>query len=118
MFWSISARSKHPAEAALFVNFLANTPEAGDVLLTDRGVPANTKVRAAITPKLTEADKAAAEYLGALKVGPAPRVTPNGASGIEAILKRHTEGVLFERQTPQQAAAAFIKELQAEIDAA
>jgi multiple sugar transport system substrate-binding protein len=118
MFWSISARSKHPAEAALFVNFLANTADAGNILLTDRGVPANTKVRAAITPKLTAADKAAADYLGALKVGPAPRVTPNGASGIEAILKRHTEGVLFERQTPQQAAAAFIKELQAEIDAA
>ncbi|GIF73012.1 ABC transporter substrate-binding protein [Asanoa siamensis] len=118
MFWSISARSQHPAEAALFVNFLANTTEAGDILLTDRGVPANTKVRSAITPKLTDADKAAAEYLGAIKVGPAPRVTPNGASGIEAILKRNTEGVLFERQTPQQAAAAFIKELQAEIDAA
>jgi multiple sugar transport system substrate-binding protein len=118
MFWSISARSKHPAEAALFVNFLANTADAGTILLTDRGVPANTKVRAAITPKLTAADKAAADYLGTLKVGPAPRVTPNGASGIEAILKRHTEGVLFERQTPQQAAAAFIKELQAEIDAA
>jgi len=118
MFWSISARSEHPAEAALFVNFLANTPEAGDILLTDRGVPANAKVRSAITPKLTDADKAAAEYLGALKVGQAPRVTPNGASGIEAILKRNTEGVLFERQTPQQAAAAFIKELQAEIDAA
>ena len=118
MFWSVSARSKHPAEAALLVNFLANTAEAGDILLTDRGVPANTKVRAAITPKLTAGDKAAAEYLAALKVGPPPRVTPKGASGIEAILKRHSEAVLFERQTPQQAAAAFIKELQAEIDAA
>lgn len=118
MYWSISARSDHPAEAALFVNFLANTAEAGTVLLTDRGVPANTKIRAAITPKLAAADKAAADYLGALKVGPAPRVTPNGASGIEAILKRHTEEVLFERRTPQQAAESFVKELQAEIDAA
>lgn len=118
MFWSISARSEHPAEAALFVNFLANATEAGDILLTDRGVPANTKVRAAITPKLTDTDQAAAEYLGAIKVGSPPRVTPNGASSIEAILKRNTEGVLFERQTPQQAAAAFIKELQTEIDAA
>jgi len=118
MFWSISARSEHPAEAALFVDFLANTSEAGDILLTDRGVPANTKVRTAITPKLTDADKAAAEYLAAIKTGPPPRVTPNGASGIEAILKRHTEEVLFERQTPQKAAEGFIKELQAEIDAA
>ncbi|MEV4172831.1 extracellular solute-binding protein [Nonomuraea sp. NPDC049709] len=118
MYWSISSRSKHPAEAALFVDFLANSQEAADVMLTDRGVPANRKTRAAITPKLGETDKAAAEYLDAVKVGTAPRVTPNGASAIEAIIKRHTEEVLFDRQTPEQAAASFIKELQAEIDGA
>ncbi|MFC7534912.1 ABC transporter substrate-binding protein [Actinoplanes sp. GCM10030250] len=118
MFWSLSSRSKHPAEAALFVDYLLNTTEAGEVLLTDRGVPSNATVRTAITPKLADTDKAAAEYLSTIKVGEAPRVTPNGASSIEAILKRHTEEVLFERQTPQQAATGFIKELQAEIDAA
>ncbi|MEV4356571.1 extracellular solute-binding protein [Nonomuraea sp. NPDC049625] len=118
MYWSISARSKHPAEAALFVDFLANSQEAADILLTDRGVPANKKIRAAITPKLTETDKAAAEYLDAAKVGQAPRVTPNGASDLEAIIKRHTEEVLFDRETPEQAAKSFITELQAEIDGA
>ncbi|GGN63198.1 sugar ABC transporter substrate-binding protein [Actinoplanes lobatus] len=118
MFWSVSSRSKHPAEAALFADFLLNTTEAGEVLLTDRGVPSNSTVRSAITPKLADTDKAAAEYLAALKVGAAPRVTPNGASGIEAILKRHTEEVLFERLAPQAAAESFIKELQTEIDAA
>ncbi|WP_431928022.1 ABC transporter substrate-binding protein [Nonomuraea jabiensis] len=118
MYWSISSRSKHPAEAALFVDFLANSQEAADVLLTDRGVPANKKIRAAITPKLTETDKAAAEYLDTAKVGQAPRVTPNGASDLEAIIKRHTEEVLFDRETPEQAAKSFITELQAEIDGA
>jgi multiple sugar transport system substrate-binding protein len=118
MFWSISSRSKHPAEAALFVDYLANSEEAAGVLLTDRGVPANNKIRAAIGPKLTDTDKAAVEYLDTVKVGDSPRVTPNGASDIEAILKRHTEEVLFGRQTPQAAADTFIKELQAEIDKA
>lgn len=118
MYWSISSRSKHPAEAAMFVDFLANSQEAADILLTDRGVPANTKIRAAIAPKLGETDKAAVAYFDTVKVGTAPRVTPNGASTIEAIIKRHTEEVLFDRQTPEQAAASFIKELQAEIDGA
>ena len=54
MFWSISSRSEHPAEAALFVDFLANNQEAADILLTDRGVPANAKIRTAIT---LEADR-------------------------------------------------------------
>jgi multiple sugar transport system substrate-binding protein len=118
MFWSISARSKHPAEAALFVDFLANNQDAANILLTERGVPANTAIRHAITGQLAAADKAAAGYLDTIKVGPAPRVTPNGASTVEAILTRHTEDVLFNRATPDQAAAAFIKELQAAIDAA
>ncbi|TDD38723.1 extracellular solute-binding protein [Nonomuraea terrae] len=118
MYWSVSSRSEHPAEAALFVDFLANDPEAANIMLTDRGVPANTKIREAITPKLTETDKEAVEYMDRIKVGPAPRVTPNGASNIEAIIKRHTEEVLFDREPPEQAATAFIKELQAEIDGA
>lgn len=118
MLWSISARSKHPAEAALFADFLANNEEAANILLTDRGIPANTKMRAAIKPKLTGPDGAAAAYLDQLTVGEAPRVTPNGASNIEAILKRHTENVLFGRTTPQDAAKSFITELQSEIDAA
>lgn len=116
MFWSISARSKHPTEAALFVDFLSNKEAAGKVLLTDRGVPANIKVRTTITPQLAETDQAAVAYLDALKVGQALRVTPNGASSVEAILKRHTEEVLLGRATPAQAATAFIKELQTEID--
>ncbi|MFI6791449.1 ABC transporter substrate-binding protein [Nonomuraea sp. NPDC050383] len=118
MYWSISSRSKHPAEAALFVDFLANDEEAANILLTDRGVPANKRIRTAITPKLAETDKAAAEYLDTLKVGTAPRVTPNGASNLEAIIKRHTEEVLFDRMTPEQAAKSFITELQSEIDGA
>ncbi|MFI1989054.1 ABC transporter substrate-binding protein [Actinoplanes sp. NPDC020271] len=118
MFWSISSRSKQPAEAALFIDFLANSQEAADILLTDRGVPANTKIRSALVPKLTGNDKAAAEYLDAIKVGDSPRVTPNGASDVEQILKRYTEDVLFARRTPQDAATGFIKELQAAIDAA
>jgi multiple sugar transport system substrate-binding protein len=118
MFWSVSSRSKHPAEAAALVNFLVNTQEAGDVLQTDRGVPANTKIRQGITAKLTETDKAAADYLSQIKVGEPPRVTPKGASDLEKILKRYTEDVLFGRQAPPAAAEKFIKELQSEIDAA
>jgi multiple sugar transport system substrate-binding protein len=118
MFWSISSRSKHPAEAELFVNFLANSDQAATAFLTDRGVPANTRTRDVITAKLSGADADSARYLDALAVGGAPRPTPNGASNIEAILRRHTEDVLFGRATPQKAATSFISELQAEIDAA
>lgn len=118
MYWSISGRSEHPAEAALFVDFLANDEEAAAILLTERGVPANEGIRAAIADQLTETDQAAAAYLDEVTVGDSPRVTPNGASDIEAILARYTEQVLFGEMTPERAADAFIDELQAAIDAA
>lgn len=118
MFWSVSSRSEHPAEAAAFVSFLANDEEAAKILLTERGVPANQKIRAAIAGQLKETDKAAMDYLDTVPVSDPPRITPNGASTIDAILKRHTEDVLFERATPEQAAASYIREVQAEVDAA
>lgn len=118
MFWSVSSRSKHPAEAAAFVSFLANDEEAAKILLTERGVPANQKIREAIAGQLKETDKAAKEYLDTVPVSDPPRITPNGASTVDAILKRHTEDVLFGRTTPEAAAASFIKEVQSEVDAA
>ncbi|GAB2807372.1 ABC transporter substrate-binding protein [Lentzea nigeriaca] len=118
MFWSVSSRSKHPAEAAAFVSFLANDEEAAKILLTERGVPANLKIREAIAGQLKETDKAAKEYLDTVPVSDPPRITPNGASTLDAIQKRHTEDVLFGRATPEAAAASFIKEVQSEVDAA
>jgi pectin-derived oligosaccharide transport system substrate-binding protein len=118
MYWSIFSRSKHPAEAALLVDFLVNSREAADVILTDRGIPVNSGLRKAIQPKLDASDKAASTYLDDVKVSPPPRLTPNGASNIEKILQRHTEQVLFGQVTPEAAATSFIAELQSEIDAA
>ncbi len=118
MYWSIASTTEHPAEAALFVDFLANSDEAADVLKTDRGVPANEQVRAFLADQLAETDQAAIAYLDEVNVGETPRVTPNGASDVEAILQRYTEQVLFGQMTPEDAAQSFIDELQAEIDAA
>lgn len=118
MYWSIFSRSEHPGEAALLVDFLANSREAAEVMLTDRGVPVNEEIRGFIEPKLDPPDQAAVEYLNDIEVSAPPRVTPNGASNIEKILQRHTEQVLFGQMTPDQAATSFIKELQTEIDAA
>jgi multiple sugar transport system substrate-binding protein len=117
MYWSIAAGTDHPAEAALFLDFLANSETAADVLKTDRGVPANEQIRAFLSDQLEETDQAAIAYLDEVNVGETPRVTPNGASDVESILQRYTEQVLFGQMAPEDAAQSFIDELQAEIDA-
>lgn len=118
MIWSISSRSEHPAEAALFLDFLVNSEEAADIQLTERGVPANETIREYITPKLSDTDQQVAAFLDEISVGEPETVTPAGASGIEALIKQYTEQVLFGQTTPEEAAASFIRDLSAEIESA
>jgi multiple sugar transport system substrate-binding protein len=119
MYWSVSARTEHPAEAAVFLDYLLNSEDAADLLGTDRGVPANDDIRAYLTPNLPESGQQVVEFLDGLSdvVGDAPPLTPAGGSAIEAIVKQYTEQVLFKQATPEQAAEGFIKDLEAAIAA-
>ncbi|WP_350347787.1 sugar ABC transporter substrate-binding protein [Agromyces sp. G08B096] len=118
MFWSASAKTEHAAEVAAFLDFLANSEEAADLLLAERGVPANEKIREYITPKLDEVNQTVVAFLDDLapEVGDAPPATPPGGGAIEAIIDQHTQKVLFGELTPEQAATSFIEELQRALD--
>lgn len=118
MFWSASSKTEHPAEVALFLDFLANSEEAADLLLAERGVPANEKIREYITPKLDEVNQEVVDFLDAIapRVGDAPPATPPGGGAIETIIDQHTQRVLFKELTPEDAAASFIAELQRALD--
>ncbi|MGW5666076.1 ABC transporter substrate-binding protein [Streptomyces sp. NPDC003758] len=118
MYWAVSSQSKHPAEAAEFVNFLLNDSTAADILKTERGIPANKKMLQHLQSGLAGTDKAAVDYMNEVTPGESPVVTPNGGSGIEPELQRYGQDVYFGKTSPDTAAKAFIKELQGEIDAA
>ena len=117
MYYSVSSKSAHPEAAAKLVDFLLNDPEAGAILLSDRGLPANTDVRAAVTDKFAETDKQAAEFLTSLEdeIVDGPVVPPAGAGQATEITKRLNAEVLFGRLTPQQAAEQFVQEVTAAI---
>lgn len=118
MFWSASAKTEHPAEVALFLDFLANSEAAADLLLAERGVPANEKIREYITPKLDADNQEVVEFLDLIapRVGDAPPATPPGGGAIETIIDQHTQQVLFGELSPEDAAASFIEELQRALD--
>ena len=109
MYYSISAKSEHPKEAALLVDFLLNDPAAGDILLSDRGLPANTDVRAAVQDKFSATDKQAAEFLAELQddIVDGPAVPPVGAGQVAEITRRINQEVLFGRMTPDDAAKQY-----------
>lgn len=120
MFWSASSRSKHPDAAATFINYLVNSPAAGALLLTDRGVPTNSEIKAGLKDKLKPADVSAMGFLDTIKpeIAAAPAVPPVGAGTVQNVIKRYTDDVLFNRTSPAAAADAFKKEVQGMLDSA
>ncbi|GAA1594950.1 extracellular solute-binding protein [Kribbella hippodromi] len=117
MFWSISSRSKQQKAAAEFVNYLANSTAAGNVLLAERGVPPNTEIRAEVTPKLQPADAATAKFIQDISkdLGDPSPAPPVGGGQVEKIIQRYTTEVLFGRQAPDAAAKAFLAEVDGEL---
>jgi multiple sugar transport system substrate-binding protein len=117
MFWSVGAKSAHPKEAADFVNFLLNDPDAAKLILNDRGLPINLKSRESIVGALKPADKAAALFLEKIRptIGAPAILPPKGAGAIQTILQKSNEQVMFKKMTPAQAADDFLKQAQAAI---
>ncbi|WP_405372523.1 MULTISPECIES: ABC transporter substrate-binding protein [unclassified Microbacterium] len=118
LFYGVSAGSDHPEEAAMLVDYLANSPEVGELFKFDRGVPANADVLEAITPELSEAEQRVAEYMQRIEEqDPAPFSRANIDAGAIAspTFARLNQDVLFDRLTPKQAAEQFIAELRAEM---
>lgn len=117
-YYTIAADSEHPEEAAKFLNYLENSPEAGAILLSDRGSPINPVVVDEIIGDFDPAGQEALEYLEMLsgEIEDAPAPFPVGSGAASAIMRRVVEGVLFGQMTPEQGAQTFMTELDAAIE--
>jgi multiple sugar transport system substrate-binding protein len=108
--WSIAAKSRHPKETLLLLNFLINDVPAAKATGTTRGVPASTKVAEAITATLAPDDKRATEFLTRLQQEKLPPSYPYpmGSSKLTNSLKSISTEIEFGRKTPAAGAAEFI----------
>ncbi len=113
MYWSISNQSDNQDAAAEFVNFLANDPEAAKVMLVDRGVPVNPEMAEAITPELSEAEQTVVSFLDdiAPDIDSSELPSPVGTGGVQDVVRRHVEEVLFERLSPEDATTQMTSEI-------
>lgn len=117
MYWSVSAKSKHPKESADFVNFLLNDQDAAKLLLVDRGMPINLELRAAITPDLSAPDKQVVAFMDKIRptIGAPAIIPPKGAGKVNDIITNINEKIIFKKLTPAQAADQFLQEASAAI---
>lgn len=71
-FLSVTTGSEHPGEAAEFINYFVNSPEANAVLLAERGVPASSSVRAAIRDQVDQIQQATFAFIDVINDSAAP----------------------------------------------
>lgn len=116
-YQSITSTSKVKTEAAQFLDYFFNSEEAGKVLLAERGLPPNLKVREAIQPLLGASDKKASEYMARIEsyVREAPVAPPPGVSTFQTIMQRNIQDVQFGRATTQKAAQTLYDEAKSSI---
>lgn len=119
MYWSASSESEHPEEAAKFIDWLVNSPDAAELLLSDRGVHINTELREEIADDLGPADTAATEFVAEItpELAEPPAVPPVGAGEVQDIIQRLNEEVLFDQLSVEDAVEQFMSEARTAIGA-
>ncbi|MEU0562255.1 extracellular solute-binding protein [Dactylosporangium sp. NPDC006015] len=111
LYFSVYRGSDKKDVAVDVINFLANDPEVGKVLGTDRGLPPNLDIRASVLGTVTDASmKTSIEVENTLgkTFGPSPQVPLKGHSTLRSELIKAAESVQAGKATPAQAAEAFI----------
>ncbi len=117
-YYTINVDTAAKRQAALFVNFLVNSPEAGELILTDRGVPSSPEVLSHITPLLEGYGQAVAEFLNANLATFGPSFLPPAwATELNTITQNIDSEVIFGRMTPAEAATEWIERMEASKEA-
>lgn len=113
-FWSISANTKYPTQAANFVNFLLNNLKANQDMGTDRGIPVSSVIRKDMEKTANPYNKAEFEYFDkAAAVATTPLGTPPPANNDQALAQVDNiiEAVGYGQSTPKQGAAQTVSQV-------
>lgn len=117
MLWSASSRTQNKEAVAKFIDFLANSPEAGKIMMTERGVSASSKVRSAIEPDLTDVDKKVVGFLNDIEpeLGPTPPYIPAGGGNFGTVQQRMVQDLIFDRRDAMAAAQGLYDEVKSNL---
>jgi multiple sugar transport system substrate-binding protein len=117
MLWSASAKTQNPEAAVAWINWFANDQAAANIDKAERGIPPNSEILTAITPSLSEAQKAVAKYITDIKteVANTPIAPPPGGGTISEVLTRHGTDAIYGRASTADAAQKFVDELKSNL---
>jgi multiple sugar transport system substrate-binding protein len=113
LYFAGNVKTAHPATVVDVMNFFINDPDAGKILGTERGLPANTDIRTQVQNSLTDPNmKATVDFENKIapQFGKAPNVPPDGQSAVRQLLITEAEKVQFGQLTPDAAAKEFMQQ--------
>lgn len=114
--FAIFENSKQKEEAAKFINYLVNDPEASKLLTTQRGIPASTTAREALQQaNLLNADISKGLDLAVAKKTVAPNVVSTNAE-LGQVVKDSIQQLIYDRITPEKAAEQIMKDFTAKLN--
>jgi len=118
MYLSIAKDTKHPDASLKLVEYLLNETEAGTILGTERGIPANSDVRDAVKANMSASDQKVVAFMDKInpELGGASLVPLPGGGQSETLQKTYGEAVLTGSSTPAAGAAGFVTDLKKEMD--
>ncbi|HET8984566.1 MAG TPA: extracellular solute-binding protein [Trueperaceae bacterium] len=110
-YFTVYARSAHPEEAAMLVNWLLNEPEAAKIILGNRGLSFNPAIAEVISPFLGEFEAQSAQYLARVSnEGRAALYVPTSGKGeVDDVTNLLHEQVLFGLTSPQDAGEEYVR---------
>jgi multiple sugar transport system substrate-binding protein len=120
LYFAGYVNTKYPGTVVDVMNFFINDPDAGKILGTERGLPANLDIRTSVQNSLTDANmKATVEFENVMqtKFGPAPTVPPNGQSAARQLLIVEAEKVQFGQLSSSAAAKEFMDQAAVKLTA-
>lgn len=113
-YLAVSSSSKHPKEAAQFINFFVNSEDAIKIFLLEQGAVGSTKmnelVKTLINPAQQTAVAAIEETLKFAETAPLP---PKGQGEVATALLGANESVGFGQSSIEKAAEEFVKTAEA-----
>jgi len=113
-FFSVTSNSKHPKEAALFINFFTNDLEANKLLMAERGVPIAGKVRDGLKPLLDKSQAEMFDFLTRLEGNVVPIPKPDPAGHPDIVKNVWTplivDPILYGQDTPENVMPTLINE--------
>jgi multiple sugar transport system substrate-binding protein len=117
MLWSASAKTKNPDAVIAFIDWLVNTPDAANINLAERGMPANAEIQEGITSKLSKEQQTVQKFLADIKpeLAETPIAPPPGGGKADEVMQRFASEVLFGRQSSAEAAQGYVDEMNSNL---